>query len=205
MQWDNCNSGQLTLDGLMRVDVNDLVPLADGREIALTVTTVGFHVTTTTPGALPITLNFVLPIRYTRTTTSDRYVLAAATYRSGASIGEDSLEMLSVDLLQDYATNTYRYSLSGSVDSAFLDGQFNFETTEAFTGAGRISLRANWWPRAAGTRAPDSLKKAARSPIQTPFSRRWTPTVMASTTWSCRISEWSTVFPLVMFTSFRDQ
>jgi len=206
MQWDNCNSGQLTLDGLMRVDLNDLVPLADGREIALTVTTVGFHVTTTTPGALPITLNFVLPIRYTRTTTSDRYVLAAATYRSGASIGEDGLEMLSVDLLQDYATNTYRYSLSGSVDSAFLDGQFNFETTEAFTGvlgeypsAGQLvatgsgNSRARLSEEGSALADPDTIL-AAVDTNGDGMDDAVVPDL-----------EWSTVFPLVMFTSFRDQ
>jgi len=206
MQWDKCNSGQLTLDGLMRVDVNDLVPLADGREIALTATTVGFKVTTTTPGALPLTLNFVLPIRYTRTTTSDRYVLAAATYRSAASIGEDALEMLTVDLLQDYATNTYRYSLSGSADSQFLGGQFNFETTEAFTGvlgeypsAGRLvatgsgNSRARLSEEGSALTNPDTIL-AAVDTNGDGVDDAVEPDL-----------EWSSVFPLLMFTSFRDQ
>jgi hypothetical protein len=206
MQWDDCDSGQLTLDGLMRVDVNDLVPLVDGREITLTVTTAGFRVTTSTPRALPITLNFVLPIRHTRTTTSDRYVLAAATFRSAAAIGKDGLEMLTVDLLQDYATNTYRYSLSGSVDSEFLDGKFDFETTEAFTGvlgeypsAGRLvatgsgNSRARLSEEGSALTNPDTIL-AAVDTNGDGVDDAVEPEL-----------EWSSVFPLVMFTSFRDQ
>jgi hypothetical protein len=206
MQWDDCNSGQLTLDGLMRVDVNDLVALADGREITLTVTTAGFRVNASTPGALPITLNFVLPIRYTRTTTSDRYVLAAATYRSGASIGEDALEMLTVDLLQDYATNTYRYSLSGSVDSEYLDGKFDFETTVPFSGV------LGEYPSAGRLVATGSGNTSAR--LSEEGSALTNPdTILAAVDTNgdgvddavVPELEWSTVFPLVMFTSFRDQ
>jgi len=206
MQWDDCNSGQVTLDGLMRVDVNDLVPLVDGREITLTVSTVGFHVTTSTAGALPITLNFVLPVRYTRTTTSDRYVLATATYRSGQSIGEDALDMLTLDLLQDYATNTYRYSLSGSVDSGFLDGEFDFETTEAFTGtlgeypsAGRLvatgsgNSRARLSEEGSALTNPDTILAAVDTNGDGVDDAVVTDL------------QWSSVFPLVMFTSFRDQ
>jgi hypothetical protein len=107
--------------------------------------------------------------------------------------------MLSVDLLQDYATNTYRYSLSGSVDSAFLDGQFNFETTEAFTGV------LGGYPSAGQLVATGSGNSRARlseegSALADPDTTRGGgPMAMAWTTRSPDSS--GRPFPLVMFTS----
>lgn len=207
MQWDNCNSGGITMHGLVRVDVNDLDLLPDGMEYTLTVTTVGFRLTPNNiAGATPITLNYVLPIRYTRTTTSDRYVIATAAFRSGQAVGEDVLELLTVDLLQDYATNTYRYSMSGSVDSDMLNGEFDFETTEPFTGvigefpfAGRLVVTGS-----GNTRARLSEEGSALTNPDTVLAAVDTNGDGMDDTVEPEL-QWSSVVPLLMFDSFRDQ
>jgi len=207
MQWDNCNSGGITMHGLIRVDVDDLDPLPDGMEYSLTVTTAGFRLTPDNiAGATPITLNYVLPIRYTRTTTSDRYVVATAAFRSGQAVGEDSLELLTVDLLQDYATNSYRYSMSGSIDSDILNGEFDFETPEPFTGvigefpsAGRLVVTGS-----GNTRARLSEEGSALTNPDTVLVAVDTNGDGMDDTVEPEL-QWSSVAPRLIFDSFRDQ
>jgi hypothetical protein len=71
-------------------------------------------------------------------------------FSSGQIAGDTGAATVFVDYLQDYATQTYVYSLSGNVDSAGLGGQFDFTTPVPFTGvigeypsAGRLELTGN--------------------------------------------------------------
>ena len=205
IQWDQCNSGGLTQDGILRVDILDVTPLVDGQRISINVTTAGLRITPNNiAGAVTVTYNFVLPLRYTRTSTSDRYEIATASFQSTHLAGQDGLEMLIVDLSQDYATNTYRYSMSGSIDSDVLGGEIQFETTEAFTGfigefpsAGRLvvtgggNTKARLSEEGSALTNPDTVLAAVDS-----NGDGMDDTVEPEL-------QWASVLPLILFESFR--
>ncbi|HEX5161123.1 MAG TPA: hypothetical protein VFV88_05345 [Steroidobacteraceae bacterium] len=205
IQWEQCNSGGLTQHGILRVDILDVTPLVDGKRLSINVATVGLQITPNNiAGASTITYTFLLPMRYTRTSTSDRYEIAAASFHSAHLAGQDGLEMLIVDLQQDYATNTYRYSMSGSIDSDVLGGGFQFETTEAFTGfigefpsAGRLvvtggnNTKARLAEEDSALTNPDTVLAAVDS-----NGDGMDDTVEPEL-------QWSGVLPLLLFESFR--
>lgn len=205
IQWDHCNSGSITQHGILRVDILDITPLVDGQRLSINVATVGLELTPNNiAGAVTVTYTFVLPLRYTRTSTSDRYEVATASFQSSYTFGQDGLEMLIVDLQQDYATNTYRYSMSGSIDSDILGGPFQFETTEAFTGfigefpsAGRLvvtggnNTKARLSEEGSALTNPDTVLAAVDS-----NGDGMDDTVEPEL-------QWSSVLPLILFESFR--
>ncbi len=147
IRWSQCDSGYSTLDGLMRVEVNEATRLTDGRDLVLTITAVQLKITPHAPGASTITLNFICPLHVVHTATSYHYTMAGGVFRSGQDLGADGLETVFVDYLQDYNTNTYTYSISGTVDSDVLGGEYDFSTPVTFSGAigefptlGRLAL-----------------------------------------------------------------
>jgi hypothetical protein len=208
IQWEECNSGGATIDGLLRIDVVNVVLQApDTHELSLSVSTTGLEITpVNVPAAGAITHIFTIPIRYTRTTTSDRFVISSASFSSRHAIGVDALDRLSLDLAQDYAANTYSYSMSGRIDSDVLGGEFQFATPQPFTGV------IGEYPSAGRLVVSGSGNSAAR--LSEEGSALTNPNTLLAAVDSNGDGtddtvepelQWSLVAPLLIFDSFRNQ
>jgi hypothetical protein len=151
IRWNACRIGTSTSTGLVRVQLTSAVQISGGREYELTVTVANLELTSDLPGAPPsITVNCIVPVRYTRTLTSDHIVIPGATFTSGQIAGDTGTSEINIDYLQDHATQTYSYAITGNVSSGALGGQIQFSTPLAFTGvigeypsAGRLSVTGN--------------------------------------------------------------
>lgn len=134
IRWNACRIGTSTSSGLVRVQLTSAVQIAGGREYELSVTVADLELTSDTPGAPPVTVNCVVPVRYTRTATSDHVVIPGAAFTSGQIPGDTGTSEIHLDYLQDHATQTYDYAISGNVTSGALGGRIQFSTPVAFTG-----------------------------------------------------------------------
>jgi hypothetical protein len=150
LRWNACRTGSSTSTGLVRVQLTSAVQIAGGREYEITVTVANLELTSDTPGAPAITVNCIVPVRYTRTLTSDHVVIPRASFTSGQIAGDTGNSEISIDYLQDHATQTYSYAVTGNASSGALGGQIQFSTPLAFTGvigeypsAGRLSVTGN--------------------------------------------------------------
>ena len=150
LRWNACKIGSSTSTGLVRVQLTTAVEISGGREYELTVTVADLSLTSDTPGAPAITINCIVPVRYTRTLTSDHVVVPGAAFTSGQIAGDTGTSEVSMDYLQDHATQTYSYAISGNASSGALGGRIQFSTPLAFTGvigeypsAGRLSVTGN--------------------------------------------------------------
>lgn len=150
IRWNGCKIGTSTSTGLVRVQLTSAVQVPGGREYELSVFVVDLALTSDTPGAPAITINCLVPVRYTRTATSDHIVIPGATFTSGQIAGDTGTSEINIDYLQDHATQTYSYAARGNASSGALGGQIQFTTPLAFTGvigeypsAGRLSVTGN--------------------------------------------------------------
>ena len=151
LRWNACKIGTSTSTGLVRVQLTTAVQLAGGgREYELTVTVANLELTSDLPGAPAVTVNGLVPVRYTRTATTDRIVVPGATFTSGQIPGDTGTSEINIDYLQDHALQTYSYSITGNVTSGALGGRIQFTTPVAFTGvigeypsAGQLSVTGN--------------------------------------------------------------
>ena len=71
-------------------------------------------------------VNCSVPVRYTRTLTSDHIVIARAGFTSGQIPGDTGTSEISIDYLQDQALQTYSYTVTGNATSGALGGQIQF-------------------------------------------------------------------------------
>lgn len=147
LRWDNCRIQGSTSTGLVRVQLTEAVQIPGGREYQLTVFVVNLELTSDTPAAPPVTINCTVPVLYTRTATSDHIVVQGSEFRSGQIPGDTGTAEVILDYLQDHATQTYRFEISGHAVSGALGGEIRFTTPLPFSGvlgeypsAGRLAL-----------------------------------------------------------------
>jgi hypothetical protein len=205
IRWNACRIGTSTSTGLVRVQLTSAVQIPGGREYELTVFVVDLALTSDTPGAPAITVNCIVPVRYTRTATSDRIVVPGATFTSGQIAGDTGSSEINIDYLQDHATQTYSYAITGNATSGALGGRIQFTTPLAFTGvigeypsAGRLSVMGN-----AGSIAQLSEEGAAANDnalISAAVDANGDGALDASNSLT-----WASVVPVRLFTAFNTQ
>ena len=203
-RWDACRTSGASATGVMRVELTEATQITGGREYRLTVTVSDLRLEL---GSQPsTTVNFIAQVQFRRTATSNQTTLTNAVFNSGQVVGDPGTSTIAVDYFQDNATQTYRYSASGTVTSNVLGGQLDFSTPATFTGvigefpsAGRLSVAGN-----AGSGARLSEEGAAASDLATVFAA-----VDANGDGVIEASEaqlaWSSVVPVQLFAAFADQ
>jgi len=134
LRWNACRIQNSTSTGLVRVQLTDAVQIAGGREYQITVSVENLQLTSSVPGAPAVTINCIVPVRYTRTATSDHIVIDGAAFSSGQIPGDTGTATVVIDYLQDRATQTYTYVTSGNAISSALGGEVTFATALPFTG-----------------------------------------------------------------------
>lgn len=132
--WEDCRGAESMTDGFLRVNVDSITDIPDGRDLMLTVTVVDLTHTRFSP-ASSTTINFIAPVRYTHTSTYKHFVVASGIFTTDHTIFEDNLSLLVIDYLQSYDTSTYNLVVQGEVDSDAIGGKFEFTTPLALTGA----------------------------------------------------------------------
>jgi len=202
--WDGCKTMVSTVTGVVRVELVEATQIPGGRDYRLTVTVSDLKLEV---GAQPATtVNFITQVQYRRTTTSNATTLSNAVFSSGQVINDPGTSTIAVTYSQDYATQTYQYSVSGTVTSNAMGGQLDFSTPTAFTGvigefpsAGLLSVSGN-----SGSAARLSEEGAAASNSSTVFAA-----VDANGDGVVDASEaqlaWSSIVPVQLFATFADQ
>ncbi len=206
IRWNACKIGSSTSTGLVRVQLTSAVQIPGGREYELSVFVVDLALTSDTPGAPPITINCLVPVRYTRTATSDHIVVPGATFTSGQIAGDTGTSEINIDYLQNHATQTYSYAISGNATSGALGGRIQFTTPQAFTGvigeypsAGRLAVTGN-----ASSTAQLSEEGAAANDNALIFAAvdaNGDGVLDASSS----TLPWASLVPVRLFTAFNDQ
>jgi len=146
--WDRCRLQDTTTTGVVRVELREATPSANGRDYLLTVTVAELEIEH--DGQPSATVNFIAQVHYTHDDTFDHTELSNAVFNSGQVIGDTGTATLNIDYRQDGATQTYQYSLDGTVSSGALGGEVQFSTPAAFSGvigeypsAGRLQVMGN--------------------------------------------------------------
>ena len=134
IRWNQCSALGTTTTGLMRVELTAATQIPGGREYQITVIIADLNIDSGQMGIPPFAVNFSAPVHYTHTATSDHTVINGADFTSGQVAGDPGTSELVIDYLQDYASQTYTYTVSGTVTSNALGGQFDFATPLPFTG-----------------------------------------------------------------------
>lgn len=132
LHWDRCRIQDTTTTGVVRVELREATPSANGHDYLLTVTVA--DLTIARDGQPSAAVNFIAQVHYTHTDTFDRTELSNAVFDSGQVIGDTGTSTLDIDSRQDGATQTYQYSISGTVSSSVLGGELRFSTPLAFSG-----------------------------------------------------------------------
>ncbi len=148
IHWDGCKTNEVTTTGVVRVEVLTATQIPGGREYQLTITVAELNLQVGTQPST--TVNFIAQVHFERSATMNVTSLANAVFSSGQVIGDPGTSTIAVTYRQDYATQTYQYSVSGNVTSTMLGGQLDFSTPAAFTGvigefpsAGRLLVSGN--------------------------------------------------------------
>jgi len=135
LRWDQCRSANTIITGLMRVELNgDSRLIPGGREYVMTITLADLTLTNPQVSLTPVRIDFLAEVRYTHTATSDHIVIPNGVFNSGQVVGDTGNSALVVDLLLDYAAQSYSYTVSGRASSGALGGEISFTTPQAFTG-----------------------------------------------------------------------
>lgn len=130
--WDHCRVQDTTTSGVVRVEVRAATPTAGGRDYLLTVTVAELEIARTGQPSTPV--NFIAQVDYTHTATFDRTEVSNAVFDSGQVMDDTGSSTLNIDYRQDGSTQTYQYSVGGTVSSGQLGGQVQFTTPTAFSG-----------------------------------------------------------------------
>jgi hypothetical protein len=145
--YEDCDNDGTTLDGIIRIEIENVTPKDGGREIQLVATVVNLTLELANNAVPQISINFVGPVSYTRTPSYQEFRLAGASYSSSQVAGATDATALGVIYLQDHVANTYRLTFGGSLDSAGFAGPFEYATFAPFTGtigqypdAGRLDV-----------------------------------------------------------------
>jgi hypothetical protein len=147
-RWERCRLQDTTTSGVVRVELREATPLEDGREYQLTITVADLRVER--DGQSSATVDYIAQVHATQTSTYRRIEVSNAVFDSGQVVGDTGTSTLAVDYLQNGATQTYQYSVSGTVSSGELGGEVEFTTPTAFSGVigeypsvGRLQVAGN--------------------------------------------------------------
>ena len=204
IHWDGCRTTGATVTGVVRVEVLTATQIPGGREYQLTITVSELVLQV---GSQPATtVNFIAQVHFQRSATMNATSLMNAVFDSGQVVGDPGTSTIAVDYRQDYATQTYQYSVSGNVSSTALGGQVDFSTPTAFTGvigeypsSGRLSVSGN---ANSGARLSEEGAAAADPAIVfAAVDTNGDGTIDASEPQLA----WSSVVPVQLFAPFADQ
>jgi len=207
MRWDRCKVGDTTITGLVRVELStDSKLIPGGREYVMTITIVDLIMDNPQANPSSLRINFLAEVRYTHTATSDHTVIPNAVFTSGQIVGDSGNSALVVDYLQDYASQTYSYIVSGNVVSGALGGDVDFSTPQAFTGVvgeypstGRMNLTGG-----ANSTARLAEEGAAASDNAAVFAAVDANGDGAADASDAQLA-WTNVLPVQIFRAFPDQ
>jgi len=205
-RYDACKIQGTTTSGVIRVELKEATQTAGGgRDYQLTVTLDNFRIERdSAPLISPaLTINFIAPVHYVHEANSDFVQVTNGVFNSGPVGGDTGTATVSVDYLQDRATQTYQLSMNGSYTSGNLGGQVDFSTAVPFTGvigefpnAGRMNITG-----AAGSTArlgEEGTAAADNSLVFAGVDANGDGTLDASDT---QLS-WATVVPVQFFQAF---
>lgn len=202
--WDRCRVQDTATTGVVRVELREATASANGRDYLLTVTVADLKIER--DGQPSATVNFIAQVHYTHTDTFDRMELSNSVFDSGQVIGDTGTSTLNIDYRQDGSTQSYQYSVGGTVSSGVLGGEVQFSTPAAFSGvigeypsAGRLLVLG-----AANTGARLAEEGAAAGDTATALVDLDTNGDGVADVSEARFA-WATVVPVQLFAAYPDQ